>query len=190
MTYVDKSDEDRPDHKDRSPGQTVTFENLFPFEGPANKWEYADDDGNRFTIHVMDTISDEEELYYKVAFTEEKLDFVQDDWFLRKGGRIKFNTHLRGEFQTFLPSSFKKNGGWFYCHGSSIRYKVMDSMTIGEKTFENVLELEYNRSILHGFDRIVFADNIGIIRMVDEDGRWEIDYVLKESHIDGEKTEY
>lgn len=157
---------------------TIRYSNIFPFAEAGRVWEYRDEDGNDFKISVVDTISDDEDLYYKVEFREVKLEMVQDDWFVKENGTIKYNDGLQGTFDQFLPSSFKRSGGSFSCGYENINYEILDSMTIGNNTYTDVLKLIYNTAVLHGFDEIYFADNIGIIRMIDEDGRWPVDYML------------
>lgn len=163
----------------------VTYRNLFPFENGTNMWHYTDEDGNAFSISVVDTISDEQELYFKVAFVEEKIGDSQDDWFVRVGTAVEFNEHLRGEYLPFLPSSFSSNGGTFYSDGMGVRYTLFGVLTIGGKQFRDVVRLEYDTAVLHGFDRVYFSEGIGIIALADDDGRWPIEYVLDYATIAG-----
>jgi hypothetical protein len=180
----DDDDKDVVDNQpDKSRDITITYQDLFPFENSRNWWSYSDEDGNQFSIDVIDTISDEDEIYYKVAFTEEKLNFVQDDWFRKEPPAVSFSEHLVGEYLEFLPGSFNSKGGSFSCGSASVSYTLLDSLEAGDKIYTQVVELEYSREILHGFDRIYFANSIGIVRMVDEDGRWPIDYTLDSARV-------
>lgn len=157
----------------------VRYNNIFPFGQSGKVWNYMDEDGNNFKISVIDTISDEADLYYKVEFREVKLDMVQDDWFINEQNVIKYNDRLNGTFDTFLPSSFLRSGGTFSCGSSNITYEILSSLTLGDKTYTDVLKLTYGTAVLHGFDEILFADNIGIIQMIDYDGRWPVYYTLQ-----------
>lgn len=157
----------------------VTYTNIFPFAQSGKTWEYKDEDGNDFKISVIDTISDDGDLYYKVEFREIKLDMVQDDWFISEQGSVKYNDKLNGEYSLFLPASYMRNGGTFNCGSSTIDYEIVSSFAIGTKTYTDVLKLTYSTAVLHGFDEIYFADNIGIIQMIDYDGRWPVYYSLQ-----------
>lgn len=156
----------------------VTYNNIFPFAQSGKIWDYRDEDGNDFRISVIDTISDDDDLYYKVEFREIKLDMVQDDWFIYEQGEIKYNDRLIGDFSLFLPSTFFRAGGSFNCGTSNIDYEILTSFTIGTTTYKDVLKLTYTNAVLHGFDEILFADNVGIIQMIDYDGRWPVYYSL------------
>lgn len=157
----------------------VIYNNIFPFAQSGKVWDYKDEDGNDFKISVIDTISDDGDLYYKVEFREVKLDMVQDDWFIREQGSIKYNDKLNGEYSLFLPSSYLRGGGSFRCGTSTIDYEIVSSYIIGANTYNDVLKLSYSTAVLHGFDEIYFADNVGIIQMIDYDGRWPVYYSLQ-----------
>lgn len=173
----DPEEEERPAPRP----QTVGYANLFPFENNRAWWRYTTEEGNEFVIEVVDTISDERDIYYKVSFTEAKLDKRQDDWFVREAGEITYGQTLRGTFQLFLPSSYCKTGGSFHSGSSRITYTLHDTFAVGGTVFHDVVELRYTTAILHGFDTIYFADGVGIVALVDEDGRWPIEYVLESS---------
>lgn len=157
----------------------VTYNNIFPFAQSGKVWDYKDEDGNDFKISVIDTISDDGDLYYKVEFKEMKLSMTQDDWFIMEQGNVKYNDKLNGEYSLFLPKTFLRNGGSFDCGSSSITYEVLSTYAIGTKTYSDVLKLSYQNAVLHGFDEVYFADNIGIIQMIDFDGRWPVYYSLQ-----------
>jgi hypothetical protein len=125
------------------------------------------------------------ELYFKVDFTEVKLNRSQNDWFMREGNAVYFNESLRGEYMNFLPSSFVRSRGTFYCDSAEISYTLLDTVTLHGKVFRDIVALDYTREILHGFDRVYFADGIGIVGMIDEDGRWPIEYVLDSASVNG-----
>jgi len=171
---------------DDEQGQDGTVGNFFCFENEKNWWEYSDENGNRFSIKVIDTISDNNSLYYKVAFEEHKLKVSQDDWFVREKGQIRFNENLRGTFSLFLPAEFHYQSGEFISSGNTIDYSIYQSITIHDTTVKKVALLEYEQAILHGFDKIYFANNIGIVKMIDDDGRWPIRYSLDSCRIEGE----
>jgi hypothetical protein len=48
-----------------------------------------------------------------------------------------------------------------------------------------VLHLHYSRPIIHGFDDIVLADSIGIVKLVDNGGRWPINYAIDSCSVGG-----
>lgn len=156
----------------------VTFMNIFPFTAAGRVWDYTDEDGNDFVITVRDTISDEGDLYYKVEFKEVKLNMIQSDWFINDGTGIRYSERLQGAFQLFLPKRFLRQGGYFESNCQNIHYKIFSSITLAGKTYKDVLKLSYSQAVLHGFDEIYFADNIGIIQMIDYDGRWPVYYSL------------
>ncbi len=156
----------------------VTYDNIFPFTTAGKTWGYTDEDGNDFMISVIDTISDEDDLYYKVEFKEVKLNMIQDDWFIRDAEGIKYSDRLMGDFDLFLPKRFIRGGGSFQCNSQNINYEIISSLTLGTTTYTDVLKLSYTKAVLHGFDEIFFADNIGIIQMIDYDGRWPVYYTL------------
>ncbi len=161
------------------PGPTyVTFDNIFPFTTSGKVWDYTDEDGNDFVITVRDTISDEGDLYYKVEFREVKLNMVQSDWFISEPSGIKYSERLKGRFQLFLPRRFLSRGGTFESDCQNIRYEIFKSLSLGGKTYRDVLKLSYTTAVLHGFDEVYFADNIGIVQMVDYGGRWPVYYSL------------
>ena len=157
----------------------IRYQNIFPLAESGKSWEYFDEDGNKFEINVIDTIYDESNLYHKVEFKEMKLAMVQNDWFIKEVDGIKYNNELKGIFNMFLPSTLYRNGGFFNCDTINIQYDILPSLIVGDTVFTDVLKLSYATAVLHGFDEIYFADNVGIIRMVDFDGRWPVDYKIK-----------
>jgi len=163
----------------------VTYDSLFLFESSDNWWEYSDIDGNRFSIRVIDTISDNSDLYYKVSFTEHHINASQDDWFVREGSVVAFNESLQGEFATFLPSTFAADNGSFFCGSDEIRYQLHQTVSLGDTSVSNAVQLEYECAVLHGFDRIHFSNGLGIVSMIDLDGRWPIEYTLDSCSING-----
>jgi hypothetical protein len=60
-----------------------------------------------------------------------------------------------------------------------VRYTVIDSLKQRGRLYTDVVKLEYDVPLLHGFDTLYFADGIGIIALVDNGGRWPIRYNLE-----------
>lgn len=162
---------------------------LFPFEDNANWWHYTESGGNTVFIEVTDTISDNKTLYFKVSFKENRVD-TTDDWFKRSATGIMFGPSLAGSYDLFLPSEIDSVKGRFYSGASRVDYTFHDSLGIGTSVFRNVLILDYDTPILHGFTEITFAESIGIIELKDSNERWPIDYGIDSCNVSGKMSKF
>lgn len=157
---------------------------FFPFQDNANRWHYTEAGGNQAAIYVTDTISDENVLYYKVSYMENRVD-TTNDWFLRTNSGIYFGQSLIGNYNLFLPAKIDSVSGSFISDGSMVRYTYYDSLTIGATCFHRVLDTRYSIPQLHGFDEVTFADSIGIVQLVDHTNRWPIQYIIDSCSVSG-----
>lgn len=158
---------------------------LFPFENISNWWKYTEANGNNLAIYVLDTISDDKAMYFKISFQEKNRDTTVD-WFKRSNSGIEYSTSLSGPYDLFLPAEFNSTKGTFESAAGSISYTYCDSIKVGRLVaFKNAMRLEYSMRMLHGFDEIDFADSIGIISLVDRSGRFPVTYVLDSARIGG-----
>ena len=174
------------DKNDTAGKSTYQYAEIFPFAGSMNRWYYSDADGNTFVIAIVDTISDDRELFYKVSFTEEKLASTQSDWFVFRNGEIRYSTSLRAAaYPLFVPSRFSGESGTFSSDSQHVSFVNKDSLIIGAHRFGSGVELSYARPLVHGFDIIRFADTVGIVSLTDNTGRWPIEYVLDSARIAG-----
>ncbi len=157
---------------------------FFPFEDNANKWNFTEAGGNTVVILVTDTISDDGNMYFRVSFRENRVD-TTDDWFLKSPAGIYFGQSLTGEYDLFLPAKVDSACGRFKSAGSTVEYTFSDSLLINGFMFHRVLHLRYNIPIIHGFDEVTLADSIGIVELVDHNGRWPIVYAIDSCRIGG-----
>jgi hypothetical protein len=156
----------------------------FPFEDNANWWRYTEASGNNVMIDVIDTISDNNTLYYKVSFKENRVD-TTDDWFKRSSSGIMFGPSLVSIADMFLPATLDSVKGSFTSGASRVSYSVNDTMTVGGALFHKVLLLNYNSPVLHGFTEIAFADSVGIVQFKDSHERWPIVYAIDSCSVSG-----
>ncbi len=170
--------------KHTSRSYSINTESYFPFENNTNWWKFSETSGNPCMIKIVDTISDDCVTYYRVSFMENRVD-TTDDWFKRSSGDILFGVSLTGIYDRFLPSRIESQGGKYTCGSNIINYQYLDSVVINGLTFKKVISLQYNTPVIHGFDKILFAEKIGVIMMQDLDGRWPVSYVLDSCSISG-----
>ncbi|MBD3391908.1 MAG: hypothetical protein GF418_07560 [Chitinivibrionales bacterium] len=161
----------------------------FPFADVDNWWQYTESGGNRLTIDVNSTISDDDDVYYKVTFMEEQVD-TTDDWFKRTSTSVLFSESLTGGYHLFLPLRLTERSGTFGSASGSVHYEYRDSSEVGDTTYRRTVTLTYETPVLHGFTRIVFADSVGIVSMIDERSRFAVTYVLDSARVYGEKLAY
>jgi hypothetical protein len=162
---------------------------FFPFENNANWWRYTEASGNNVSIDVVDTISDNKTLYYKVSFKENRVD-TTDDWFKRSFAGIMFGPSLISISDMFIPATLDSVKGSFYSGASTVSYSFWDTMTVGGALFHRVLQLKYNSPILHGFTEIAFADSVGIVQLKDSHERWPIVYEIDSCNVAGNVKVY
>jgi hypothetical protein len=163
---------------------SISTQAYFPFENNTNWWKFSEASGNPCAITIVDTISDDNITYYRVSFMENRVD-TTDDWFKRSSGDILFGASLTGIYNRFLPSRIESRGGRYTCGNNEINYEYFDSVVINGLTFKKVISLQYVIPVIHGFDKIMFAEKIGVIMMQDQDGRWPVSYVLDSCSISG-----
>lgn len=172
-------------YNDGSEKESVTYSNLFPVVSENNWWEFSDEEGNRFSIHVVDLVDDDREFYYKAAFQETKLKSEESHWFRRDSDHLAYASALSAPFVRFLPGKFREQRGSYTSDGNSIHYTVYDSYRINGQSFNEIVELHYESPILNGFTTISFANNIGPLRLVDDSGRWRVEYNLDSASVNG-----
>jgi hypothetical protein len=149
----------------------------FPFENNRNWWNYTESSGNKLEMKVTDTISDDNTLYYRVAFQEHRVD-TTDDWFKSSLGNIMFGQSLTGMYDQFLPREIDSINGSFSSGVNIVQYNYYDSLVSGGIMYHKVLRLKYVYPVIHGFEELLLAERIGIIKMVDYNGRWPVNYLL------------
>ena len=164
-----------------SPFFTATF---FPFQNNLNWWRYTETEGNRLSIQVTDTISDNGTTYFRVSFQENRVD-TTDDWFKHSSIGIYFGKSLAGSYNLLLPERIDSSHGAFISGGYDVRYTFHDTLTIRGTRYHRVLVLEYDSPLLHGLDEIAMADSIGIVEMKDRNSRWPVTYSLDSCFVDG-----
>ncbi|MBN1603060.1 MAG: hypothetical protein JW915_15730 [Chitinispirillaceae bacterium] len=162
----------------------IQTKNMFPFENNRNWWNYTESSGNKLQMRVTDTISDDNVLYYRVAFQELRVD-TTDDWFKSSSsGSVMFGQSLTGLYDQFLPREIDSINGSFSCGINNVRYNYYDSLVSGGVMYHKVLRLKYDYPVIHGFEEILLAERIGIIKMVDYNGRWPVNYLLDSCSVD------
>ena len=157
---------------------------LFPFRNNTNWWMYSESGGNTLHIAVTDTISDDNVLYYRVSFQELRVD-TTDDWFQQTSSGTLFGPSLTGIYQRFLPATISAKSDTFYSNGSTVTFTLNDTYKSNGTEFDDVVALSYSSPIIHGFDKIVLADSVGIVELIDYDARWTVTYTLDSCSIDG-----
>lgn len=170
-------------------GPTVTYHNLFPIEREGNIWYFSDTDDNQLIISVKDTISDDGDVFVKVAITEQKLKITDEHWFLKTYDELQYSGSLSGEFLTLYRKEFHKSGGSYYINGEHVDYRINKAMTINGKGYGNVVHLSYPEGILDGFSELYFVDGIGPVQLVDDRGRWPVTYALDSANVNGTPIE-
>lgn len=168
-----------------SGNESISYKNLFPVESEFNWWKYSDEDGNQFSIHVVDVVHDDREFYYKATFTETKLQSEESHWFRRDSDHLAYAPALSAPFIKFLPKKFNEDRGKYSSDDNDIHYTLYDSYRINRETFDEIVELHYETPILNGFTTISFANKIGPLRFVDDSGRWIVEYNLDSASING-----
>ena len=168
---------------------TRKIEGFFPFEDNSNIWNYTESGGNTVTIIVTDTISDDGVTYFRVSFRENRVD-TTDDWFLRSSNGIYFGQSLTGDYDLFLPVALNSVSGSFKSKGSIVAYDYYDSLIVNGMLFYNVLHLHYSNPIIHGFDDVTLVDLIGIVQLVDHNGRWPILYAIDSCRVGGDLKKF
>jgi hypothetical protein len=184
---VDSQSETQHQQTTNQPSKQKTSRNIgefFPFENNSNKWNYTESGGNSVTIKVTDTISDDGVTYFRVSFRENRVD-TTDDWFLRSSKGVYFGQKLSGNYDLFLPPKVDSLSGSFISAKSTVSYQCYDSLTVNGSLFHNVMVLHYNYPIIHGFDSVTLADSIGIVQLVDDNGRWPISYAIDSCVVGG-----
>ena len=183
----DRTDSDTVKPPQKPVGRDVKTSMFFPFDNNTNWWMYSElGSTNALQIKVTDTISDDNVLYYRVAFQEHRVD-TTDDWFKRVSGNIYFGTSLTGSYELFIPATLKSSGGTIGSGCSGTKYSFHDSVVIAGTKFYDVLVLYYQIPAIHGFEEIWLSDKIGIIQLKDNDGRWPVTYVVDSCSV-GEKV--
>jgi hypothetical protein len=184
MVAVNKPDDPPDSDHSAHPVFTRTTSTCFPFQDNSNWWQYAEAGGNNAAIYVTDTISDDDVLYYRVSFMENRVD-TTNDWFLRSNSGIYFGQSLTGNYNLFLPAKIDSAAGSFSSAGSTVSYRYYDSLSIDGVLFHRVLHACYSMPVLHGFDEITFVDSIGIVQLIDYNGRWPITYTIDSCSVSG-----
>ncbi len=162
---------------------------VFPFEDFSNWWMYTEEGGNSLKIEVVDTISDDGNLYYKISFMEESKD-TTSDWFRRNSEGIYYSKSIGMGYEMFLPLNFTKTSGTYLSGTQDVYYSFMDSMDIGGTVHDSILKLSYSEGFLHGFDEIILASDLGIVSMTDSSGRIPFEYRLDSCSVSGEVKRY
>jgi hypothetical protein len=49
--------------------------------------------------------------------------------------------------------------------------------------YRGVISLKYDYPVIHGFEELLLAKGVGIVKMVDRDGRWPVTYLLDSCSI-------
>jgi hypothetical protein len=163
---------------------TRSIIHFFPFEDNTNIWNYSESGENNVVIVVADTISDDGITYFRVSFRENRVD-TTDDWFSRSTTGIFFGQSLTGAYDLFLPAKIDSTKGSFKSRGLKVEYTYQDSLKINGSMFHKVLHLVYQSPIIHGFDEIFLVDSIGIVELIDHNGRWPIVYTIDSCRIGG-----
>jgi len=120
-----------------------------------------------------------------VAFAEQQID-TTEDWFRSTGGGLEFSASLQGTYRLFLPSPITSGSGSFTSGSSTVDYEYYSTAVLGGAAYRRVVRCDYSSSLLHGFDTSYFADSTGIVSLIDEGGRFPVEYLLDSCSIDGE----
>lgn len=162
--------------------RTIYTGGYFPFENNMNWWMYTEDGGNLLSVRVTDTISDDHITYYRVSFQENRVD-TTDDWFKRSGGDILFGSSLTGVYRRFLPARLNLVNGHIESPDSNLCFGFYDSMVVKGRMYREILHVIFRTPLIHGFKEVWMADNVGIIMMEDNNGRWPVIYSLDSCSI-------
>jgi hypothetical protein len=181
---------DHPYTPDTPSKQRITrnISGFFPFEDNSNAWAYTEAGGNKVTILVTDTISDDNVTYFRVSFRENRVD-TTDDWFSRSTRGIYFSQSLTGNYELFLPEAIDSLQGKFESAGA-VSYAYHDSLLVNGTLFRRALHLRYQSPIIHGFDEITLVESIGIVELVDHSGRWPIYYEIESCQVGGNSRKF
>ncbi len=172
-------------HNDTYGDKEVTYQDIFPIETIENRWHYSDKNGNKLSIRVIDTITDDGDRLFKTQFYEEVVKSTKSYWFLLNNSEVMYSNSLRDEYTKLLPKSYKDDEGSFWVSGSKVKYELHNSYSTSKSQYSDVVELDYSDVTLDGFSKIVFADDYGPIRLVDNSGRWTITYDLDSAYVEG-----
>lgn len=185
--HINDSDHDPEQTGNEPEPARISFStsSLFPFRSTSNWWCYSEEGGNLLTIAVTDTISDDGITFYRVSFVEQRRD-TTDDWFQSTLSGIEFGSSLTGSYSRFLPARVTAVTDTFTSRTGTVRMRYFDHMDFKDSSLDDVIMLEYLFPVIHGFDRIYLADSIGIIRLIDYDSRWPIEYNLDSCRIGDE----
>jgi hypothetical protein len=171
------------------PKTPITTAMYFPFQDNTNWWRYTESGSNRVSIDVTDTISDDNVMYYRVSFKENRVD-TTDDWFKTSKSGIMFGPSLAGSYSLFLPAKLDSMSGTFYSGQSRIQYAYKDTMRVSGRLFKGIITLTYSSPVLHGFSEIVFADSVGVVQLKDGHGRWPVIYSIDSCSVYGDVKVY
>ena len=158
---------------------------LFPFQGSGNWWKYSDTSGHTLSDSVVLTFTDNATTYFKMVVNEKGID-TSDNWLRRSSVGTEYSTSIAGPYSILLPPSFdSKQGSFTSSSGNTVTYSYSDSMLVKGKYRNRVMALTFPQRNIHGFDEIDFADSLGIIRFVDNSGRFPVIYSLDSAKING-----
>jgi hypothetical protein len=164
-------------------GLNLNTADLFPFQNNANWWKYSEPGGHTISISVLDTITDNQTTYFKVSFAEKGRD-TTDNWFRRSSSGTEYSPYLVGPYFVFLPPTFSsRQGSYALAANDNVSYAYVDSLLVNGKYRKEVMEVHFSAAKIHGFDEIDFANNLGIIRMVDNSGRFPVVYTLDSAQV-------
>lgn len=181
--WVNSPDPDlSEDTTDKKVYRTIFTGGYFPFENNQNWWSFTEDGGNKLSVRVTDTISDDNTIYYRISFQEHRVD-TTDDWFKRSGGEVLFGSSLTGTYRRFLPGRLEIVKGRIDSPDSNITYTYYDSLLVNMAIYHNILRMTFNVPFIHGFEEIWVADKVGIIIMKDTNGRWPVVYSLDSCRV-------
>lgn len=166
----------------------VHFKNLFPLSTKGDCWFFSDSSSNTFSIEVSEAVTDNNERYHNVRFTESKMNSSQTHWLYSKNDTIYYAPKLQGSYAAFLPLKFNRMSSTFKSGSNKITYTRIKGYVVGKSTYAEAVSLKYETAILNGFTELVFVDGIGPIRCIDHRGRWPIIYNLDSAKISGIKV--
>lgn len=166
-------------------GLNLNSTGLFPFQNNTNWWKYTESGGHTISISVLDTITDNHTTYFKVSFAENGRD-TTDNWFRRSSLGTEYSPVLVGSYFVFLPPTFSsRQGSYALATNDNVSYAYADSLLVNGKYRKQVMEVHFSTAKIHGFDEIDFANNLGIIRMTDNSGRFPVVYTLDSARVNG-----
>jgi len=171
-------------YSDKYDTNTVQMKEIFPVGAQKEQWHFSDEAGNRFTISTEETIVDDGATYQKMKFHESKLNTIESHWFVSERDSVYYSPKLQGSFTTFLPEKFRETGS-FMAGKNKVTYSLQENYSLNGTSVQSAIVLNYSTAILTGFTQLVFADSIGPIRMIDNRGRWPIQYDLDSAFVYG-----